>query len=176
MSKLDEELRAALRREEPSAGFAYRALERVRTLPPPKPGWRQSLLTLLRPPKVVWLAAGVAACLLIALGVQGLRGYESARVENNKIVADDATRSAEPQRVAPPEKQSPQPQQETVKSPGPETIGKRASHHHRNVVRETREEMEARQAMEQLELALYIASTKLNAAQRAVYKADSPVE
>ena len=48
--------------------------------------------------------------------------------------------------------------------------------HHHNTLKESREEAEAREAMEQLKLALYIASTKLNAAQKAVYKAESPEE
>ena len=95
MNKLDEELKIALRREEPSADFAHRVLAQVRGLPPPKRGWRQSLLTLLRPPKVIWLAAGVAACLLIAIGVRGLRAYEPSTAEAPKIVAGDANRQPE---------------------------------------------------------------------------------
>jgi len=176
MNKLDEELKAALRREEPSADFAYRVLARVRTLPPPKPAWRQRFLTLLRPPKLVWVGAGVAACLLIALGVQGLRGYERQRVENEKVVAKDNDRTAQPGPAITPEKPSSQPQPQINQNAAPERVIHNVVHHHHNTLRENPEEVEAREAMEQLKLALYIASTKLNAAQKAVYKAENPEE
>ena len=176
MSKLDEELKAALRREEPSADFAYRVLARVQALPPPKPGWRQSLLTLLRPPKLVWVAAGVAACLLIALGVQGLRGYERQRAESESTVANGNARTAEPETSSETDKPPSQSQPQIVPSPAPERIIHNVVRHHHNALRENREEVEAREAMEQLKLALYIASSKLNAAQKAVYKAESRQE
>jgi hypothetical protein len=174
MSKLDEELRAALKREEPSADFAYRVLAQVRALPPPKPGWRQSLLTLLRPPKLVWVAAGLAACLLIALGVQGLRGYERAAAETEKVIAGEAARPAQQDQASTTQGTVSQSQPEVAPKPEPEMISKHIRHHRRSVAKEDPDEMEARKAMEQLELALYIASTKLNAAQKAVYKVDNP--
>jgi len=170
MNKLDEELKIALRREEPSADFAHRVLAQVRGLPPPKRGWRQSLLTLLRPPKVIWLAAGVAACLLVAIGVRGLRAYEPSTVEGPKIVASDANR--QPEGASPVEV----PKENVAPQPEPGTAPVKVKHvtyrHRRHTLRLDREEIEARQAMEQLELALYIASAKLNVAQRAVDRAD----
>lgn len=174
MSKLDEELRAALKREEPSADFAYRVLAQVRTLPPPKPGWRNSLLTLLRPPKLVWVAAGLAACLLISLGVQGLRGYERQAAETQKVIAGDAARPAQQDAAPITQGTTAQPPSEVAPKPEPEMISRHIRHHRRSVVKEDPDEMEARKAMEQLELALYIASTKLNAAQKAVYRVDNP--
>jgi len=170
MNKLDEELKIALRREEPSADFAHRVLAQVRGLPPPKRGWRQSLLTLLRPPKVIWLAAGVAACLLIAIGVRGLRAYEHSTVEGPKTVASDANRPTElpaPLEV-PKENVAPQPEPRAV----PVKVMHVIYRHRRHTLKPDREEIEARQAMEQLELALYIASAKLNVAQRAVDRAE----
>jgi hypothetical protein len=176
MSKLDEELSAALKREEPSIDFAYRVLAQVRALPPPKPGWRQSLLTLLRPPKLVWVAAGLAACLLIALGVQGLRGYERPAAETQKVIAGDAAQPAQQDAAQTTQGTISQSQPQVAPKPEPEIISRHVRHHRRSVVREDSDEMEARKAMEQLELALYIASTKLNAAQKAVYKADTAQE
>ena len=119
------------------------------------------------------VAAGVAACLLIALGVQGLRGYERHRAESESIVANGNARTAEPESPITPEKHS-ESQPPIVPSPAPERIIHNVVRHHHGTLRENREEAEAREAMEQLKLALYIAITKLNAAQKAVYKAEGP--
>jgi hypothetical protein len=58
----DQDLRRALGRREPPAGFAERTLARLRARganaprPQPKPSWR-------------WLAAGLAASLVLAAGI-----------------------------------------------------------------------------------------------------------
>ena len=54
MSRLDDELKNALRREEPPPGFAERVLARVNSQRPARPWW----------------AAAVAAAVLLAAGVE----------------------------------------------------------------------------------------------------------
>jgi UDP-N-acetylmuramyl pentapeptide synthase len=54
MSRLDDELKNALRREEPPPGFAGRVMARVETKRPSRPWW----------------AAAIAAAVLLAAGVE----------------------------------------------------------------------------------------------------------
>ncbi|HXI94179.1 MAG TPA: hypothetical protein VNO24_29750, partial [Blastocatellia bacterium] len=68
MSRLDDELRKAFRREQPSVDFTTRLLERVSQQPAPKAPWWHRLATLLDPPKLRWVAIGVTASLLLAIG------------------------------------------------------------------------------------------------------------
>ena len=67
MSRLDDELRKAFRRETPSADFAERVLKAVAAAPAPKRKWWDELLSLLATPKVRLVAVGVAVSLLIVL-------------------------------------------------------------------------------------------------------------
>ncbi len=66
MKPIEEELRSALRRQEPPEGFAARVLARVAALPAERTAWWAPLRTLLRSPRWRWAAAAVAACLLAA--------------------------------------------------------------------------------------------------------------
>src|SRR5713101_7212484 len=68
MSRLDDELREAFRREQPSVDFTTRLLERVAQQPAPKAPWWHRLATLLDPPKLRWVAIGVTASLFLAIG------------------------------------------------------------------------------------------------------------
>ncbi|HEV8485986.1 MAG TPA: hypothetical protein VGV87_20755 [Blastocatellia bacterium] len=67
MSRLDDELRKAFRRETPSADFAERVLKAVAAAPVPKRKWWDELLSLLATPKVRLVAVGVAVSLLVVL-------------------------------------------------------------------------------------------------------------
>jgi len=58
MSRLDDELKAALGRKEPAADVAEKLLRRM-AQPAPR-SWLDELVILLRPPRLQWLAASLA--------------------------------------------------------------------------------------------------------------------
>jgi len=69
MSYLEDELKAALRRESPPADLADRVLARLNQ--PPAPSWRERLSVLTRPPRVQWVAVSVMISVLLPFaGVQ----------------------------------------------------------------------------------------------------------
>ena len=68
---LEDELRAALRRQEPPAGFAARVLARTQppaAAPHPRPSYRWT-----------WAAASLAACLTLGLGLIEVRHEQEKR-------------------------------------------------------------------------------------------------
>ncbi len=71
MREFEDELRSALRRQEPPAGFADRVLARTR----PK-GARRS-----------WVAAAIAAGLLLSLGGFEYRQYEGRKAKRELLLA-----------------------------------------------------------------------------------------
>jgi hypothetical protein len=87
MSRLDDELRVAFRRSEPSMDFAARVLERINERPAPKKSWWQKLAELFEMPKVRWVAIGVAACLLVAISLAGYRRLNEKPVNDGASVA-----------------------------------------------------------------------------------------
>jgi hypothetical protein len=71
MSYLDDDLKIALRREEPPEDFAERVLARLHHPAAPEPGWWERLAVLVRPPRVQWVALSVVASVMIPVaGVQ----------------------------------------------------------------------------------------------------------
>jgi len=68
MRSLEDNLRHALRRQEPPEGFAERVLSRI----PPRPeGWKPRLAALFRMPAMRWATVGVViVCLLFAGWIQ----------------------------------------------------------------------------------------------------------
>lgn len=183
MSRLDDELRNAFRREEPPAGFTARVLERVARQPARKPRWFQRLATLLYPPKLRWVAIGVTASLLLAIGAAQYSTLRKGVVKDDVNVAE-----------APPSEEgkssvsgSSNTVQRDVKSETPNPAsdvrrGTTPSTKHQFALSRLRKEQqlkkqelraEAKAAKEKLMLALYIASATLNDAQRAVHD-DSP--
>jgi hypothetical protein len=100
MSKLDDELKIALRRDEPPDGFAARVLERVHSAPvAPAPqavrkSWWQWLSQSAGSLRLEWLpgrwlTAGALACalLLVTVGVYRHRQEELARQEAERAKA-----------------------------------------------------------------------------------------
>ena len=69
MSRFEDELRGALRREQPPEGFAARVLARAAAEPKPAGVWAR-LSEWLRMPVVARAALAGALCLLIVAGVQ----------------------------------------------------------------------------------------------------------
>jgi len=82
MSYLDDELKTALRRTEPPAGFAERVLERAKAPALPEPSWWESLGVLLRPPRLQWVALSVVMSLMIPAA--GVYRRERQRAEGEK--------------------------------------------------------------------------------------------
>ena len=76
----EDELRSALRRQEPSPDFAERVLARVSTAPARRaqPPWQQ--------PRLPWLSA-IAAALLLTVGGVEYRHYEGERAKDQVLLA-----------------------------------------------------------------------------------------
>lgn len=85
MSYLEEDLKKALRRVEPPAGFAERVLARANAPAPPEPSWWESLTVLFRPPCVQWVALSLIISVMIpAAGVYRRDRQERAEGEKAK--------------------------------------------------------------------------------------------
>ena len=82
MSHLDEELRAALRHEEPPPDLADRVLAHIKAQPAPKTAWWRVLWA----PSVRWVAAAVAVSLLVAAGIE-YRNQQQLRAEGDAAKA-----------------------------------------------------------------------------------------
>src|SRR5512144_1517736 len=78
---LDDELRAALRREDPSPGFAQRVVARAKTKPAPHRFPSQSWF-----PEMLW-ATALAAMLVIGFGVSGYRERQAERAARETVMA-----------------------------------------------------------------------------------------
>jgi len=171
MSRLDDELRKAFRRETPSADFTERVLKAVAAAPAPRRKWWDELLSLLATPKVRLVAVGVAASLLIVLWATQSRRLEGPGHDNQDSRAELAQPLPAPDNRAPAPKEEAAP---TVDKPDVATGARPRPHHrmrHDGQISERRPELaksEGEIAKEQLMLALHIASASLNEAQRMV--------
>jgi uncharacterized protein HemX len=110
MSKFDDELKLALRREEPSPDFTNRVMARIQLLeqspavnrqgqqekPREEYNWRQRLADLFRPPSLKWAMAGAMAAVLIA-AIFGVISYREHQRQMAEIAAEAA--NAEGQRA-----------------------------------------------------------------------------
>jgi hypothetical protein len=178
--RLDEELRSAFKREVPSADFTLRVLERVSLEPPPRARWWQRLAMLLEPPRLRWVAIGVTASLLLAIGAVQYSRLQQRVVNDGGTVAgsgssrDDTKESAKPGSDAvskDPTIVTPKTAQNIKHASALATNHRPVSTRHQQE-RELRAEGEA--AKEKLMLALAIASSALSDAQKAVH--DNGVE
>lgn len=84
MKRFEDELRTALRREQPAPDFAARVLERIAQLPvPEKPrekiGWRQRIAEFFQPPQLKWALTWAMALLLVGVMIGGYRYREQQR-------------------------------------------------------------------------------------------------
>lgn len=174
MSRLDDELRNAFRREPPPADFTARVLERIAQQPAPRPRWWQRLAMLLAPPKLRWVAIGVTASLLLAIGAAQYSKLRRAEVTDNTVIAYvPAPNGAHGATVAPDRNNRRQDLATLAPKPAPNVERGAASSKVRRLAlaryqkeRELRAEGEA--AKQKLMLALSIASTTLNNAERAI--------
>jgi hypothetical protein len=174
MSRLDDELRKAFRREQPPADFTARLLERVARRPEPKARWWQRLAMLLDPPKLRWVAIGVTASLLLAIGAAQYSRLNQVVVDDNGKIAKsvpspEADSKATPDSVHTRQDATiaiPKPTQRIKRAAPPSTNHRLAQARHQQA-RALRAEGEA--AKEKLMLALSIASSALSDAQKAVH-------
>jgi len=177
MSRLDDELRIAFKREQPSADFAARVLERASRQPAPPESWWQRLAMLLQPPKIRWIAIGVTATLLIAFAAsQYARLRQATTIDDVKVAEQTNPAASLDQKTIAPQAGSEKAMAQT-QSP-PLTIKHRAAPTKLRTEparRERQQELraEAEAAKQKLMLALYIASATLNDAQKAVHD-DAP--
>jgi hypothetical protein len=179
MSRIDDELRKAFRREQPSADFTARLLERVAQLPEPKARWWQRFATLLDPPQLKWVAIGVTASLLLAIGAAQYSRLNQTVVSDNGEVARVV---ASPEQGVKTPEQPAAPAEDVIAPPKEENSGlilrrsikrglrpgkQQPETPRTRQVRELRAEGEA--AKETLMFALSIASSTLSDAQKAVH-------
>ncbi len=95
MSRFDDELKLALRRQEPSAGFADRVMTRIAELSAEskqeksreKASWLRRLAEFFQPPRMKWAMAGAMA---IALIVAGAGVYRYRENERQRMLAEIA--------------------------------------------------------------------------------------
>jgi len=170
MNRLDDELRNAFRREQPPAEFTARVLQQIARRPAPRPRWWQRLAMLQEPAKLRWVAIGATATLLLAIGTTQYSRLHRGAVNDTSIVAnssspsfDTANATKESDRVTP----------EDVVSKKVQRIRPRASSvdHRLALARYHKQEQlraEGEAAKQKLMLALSIASTTLNNAERAI--------
>jgi hypothetical protein len=180
MSRLDDELKLAFRREEPSGDFTDKVLARITTAAPPRPaaqGWRLlgAVTTAFTFPRLRWAAAGALALILAAIAAVQFFGPGRFGVTPDETPIAEAplppagSNGSDPEverEVQPAEELQQQParQPRAKQNPRPKQAGS-------NDPVTARSEGEI--AKEQLMLALHIASTKLNQAQRVVRGEDT---
>lgn len=175
MSRLDDELRMAFRREQPPVDFTDQVLEQVARQPKPKLRWWQPLAALLQPPKLKWVAIGATAALLVAFGAAQYSQLHPPVIDDSGKVAGipdagggnaaggiGAVKPPTPVREAPVPKLEPKPRVERHLV----AVSKRRRQDTRPKNRVVNPEAEA--AKEKVMLALHITSAALNDAQRAI--------
>lgn len=175
MSRLDDELRTAFKRESPPDDFTERLLARVAQQPGPQPRWWQRLAMLLDPPKLRWVAIGVTASLLLAIGAAQYSKLNQVVVEDNGTVAKNQPAPETTSKGSVTAEKDQSPKVTPVTTPKPVQRVKRvvqSSNHRLAQARhqqDTELQAEGEAAKEKLMLALFIASSALNDAQKAVH-------
>ena len=118
MSKFDDELKLALRREEPSPGFTDRVMARIQAMEQlsvgneqekqrekslrrdgetegPRDWWRR-IAVALRPPQLRWAMAATMAAVLVA-GIVGVTRYREHQRQMAEIAAQEEGQRAKEQ-------------------------------------------------------------------------------
>jgi hypothetical protein len=171
MSRLDDELKIAFQRREPSADFAARVLARINDAPavPAKPGKWQRLAGVLAMPAFRYAAAGAMALLLIVVGILVLRpaGVTPATPEAATLAHQEDGGATNKSGGTLASGASSQAAGRVVTEP---RAGLRPQSHHRaaTVAAPRRPSPEAEAAKEKVLFALQITSETLNDAQRAI--------
>ena len=90
MSRFDEQLELALRREEPSPDFTDRVMARIAELqrqekPREKTDWLRKVVEFFQPPRMKWATAGAMAVVLLIAGFGLHRSRENERRRQAEI-------------------------------------------------------------------------------------------
>ena len=168
MSRLDDDLRQAFRRQTPSADFTERVLKAVAAASAPKRKWWDELLSLLVKPRVRLVAVGVAASLLILLWAAHSRSIQAPGPDQNSAAGNGAPVVPAPDNNHATPKETPKDDSERQA-----VIPQPRRHHVRKNALASEPKLEVAKseweiAKEQLMLALHIAGASLNEAQRLV--------
>ena len=174
MNRLDDELRNAFMREQPSDEFTTRVLERIAQQPAARPRWWQRLATLLEPPKLRWVAIGVTASLLLAIGAaQYSKMHRAADDGTTKVAKVPPSVDADKATINP-ESDNKRHEFATISQKAERNTrrGIATSKSHRLALaryqKEREMQAEGEVAKQKLMLALSIASSTLNNAERAI--------
>jgi len=180
MSRLDDELKLIYGRKEPSPDFTSRVMQQVAARQAAEPVaasrnlWR-SLLEMIQPPRVRWAAVGFAACLLVAL-FAAQQSRREAPAASEPTVAAQAEAPSSGAASNPDETQVAQPAKiaahrgggrRGARYTGAQNIGRSKERVSKEPVDE-KALAEGEAAKEKVMLALQIASSALNEAQRMV--------
>lgn len=175
MSRLDDQLREAFRREPPSADFTARVLERVAARPASRLSWWRRLAALLEPPKLRWVAIGATAALLLAIGAAQYGRLRQEAFKGDPQVAGAVSPSQEGGKSTVSPERGDRPDETGLLAPKLQRSPNRRLHpaSHRTDIAQGRKRQELKTeeeaAKEKLMLALHIASATLNEAQKAVH-------
>lgn len=176
MSRLDDELKIAFKRREPSPDFAARVLERINQAPAPEESFWQRLAAFFAMPARRWATVGLAAAvLLITIGVARYGEVQQPAAQ----VGEGVQAVIKPPRVpsngvAPTRANS---ANESTNAPRAIAVNAPRRHHAHRATRELvadigkpepRPSPEAEAAKERVLFALQIASNTLNDAQKAI--------
>jgi hypothetical protein len=84
MSNLEQDLKAALERIDPSPEFTGRVLARLNGQSSPRVAWWDMLSVLLRPPRIQWVALSVILSVMIPFAGIQYRNERRQRTEGEK--------------------------------------------------------------------------------------------
>ena len=184
MSRLDDELKVAFQRREPSADFAARVLARLDEAPArlAPPSLWQRLASWFAIPAWRFAAAGAMALLLIAIGLIVLRAQRPANIDqitsavtataghaaSNSTDEKDGTENNAGAKT--PAGGAKAPANPPVAPPAPSPVGGHSPIRHRGAVvaKASPPSAEAEAAKEKVLFALQITSDTLNEVQRAI--------
>jgi len=174
--RLDDELRKAFKREQPLDAFTARVLEQIALEGTPRESpWKKlkKLAILLEPPKLRWVAIGVTASLLLAIGLMQYNRIKTTAVDKNPTIAvtgpaaDTTNKESDHSPTNAPQDPVMNIPPSRAKNVASSSTNRRLEQLRHQEQRELRAEGEA--AKETLMLALSIASSTLNDAQKAVH-------
>lgn len=171
MSRLDDELKIALRRQEPSPDFTARLMERINSSPAPRPGFWQRLAAFFEMPNVRRVALGATAVLLVAIGAAQYRRLHQTTVETSSEIVTLTPTPTAPSTGPVLDEKSPNAvsiQQPRINRSKPKISARAVA-----VKKEPRPSPEAEAAKERVLFALQVAGATLNDVQRAI-RDDSP--
>ena len=83
---LENELKSALRRQEPSPGFVERVVFSTQTSWARRPAWRERLALLFPRTTLYWATACVLSCVLLAAAGAGYRRHRQGELAKQQVV------------------------------------------------------------------------------------------